>query len=268
MPLEYESNFSAIPTHLLIRGLVKVYPDGTQALHGVNMDVHRGELVAVVGLSGAGKSTLLRCINRLVDPSAGAIIYYPVSGEKQVDVTGLQGIALRKYRAKVGMIFQHFNLVPRLSVLQNVLAGGLSRISTMNSIMRKFPPEDIDKALAALRRVGIVGKAWQRAADLSGGQMQRVGIARALFQEPEILLADEPVASLDPATSRDILNYLRTICVEDGLTLIINLHSVELVRKFCERAVGFRDGLKVYDGKSADLGSERYKEIYGVEEER
>ena len=151
-------------------------------------------------------------------------------------------------------------------MLLNVLAGRLSRVDTTSSLFHKFPPEDIDLALAALKRVGIVSKAYQRAGELSGGQMQRVGIARALVQEPEILLADEPVASLDPATSADILDYLRAICVEDGLTLLINLHSVTLVRKFCKRAVGFKGGLKVYDGTADGLGKEQYREIYGVDE--
>ena len=256
-----------VGTQLRIRGLGKTYPDNTRALVEVDLDVNHGELVAIVGLSGAGKSTLLRCINRLVDPTTGSILYTsPRDVEKSIEVTKLNGSELRKFRAKVGMIFQHFNLVPRLSVLQNVLTGRLSENSTMNSMMHRFPPEDVDLALASLKRVGIVSKAWQRAAELSGGQMQRVGIARALVQKPEILLADEPVASLDPATSQDILDYLRTICIEDGLTLLINLHSVELVRKFCERAVGFRDGRKVFDGESSALGKTEYREIYGVDE--
>jgi phosphonate transport system ATP-binding protein len=252
--------------HLEIRGLVKTYPDGTRALAGVDLDIDRGQLIAVVGLSGAGKSTLLRCINRLVDPTEGSIKYYPFDNSSPIEVTVLKGNALRKYRSKVGMVFQHFNLVPRLSVLLNVLAGRLSRVGTINSLMHKFPPEDIDMALAALKRVGIVDKAFRRAGELSGGQMQRVGIARALVQEPEILLADEPVASLDPATSADILDYLRTICIEDGLTLLINLHSVEFVRKFSKRALGFKGGLKVFDGSVEGLDQARYKDIYGVDE--
>ncbi|HDS30564.1 MAG TPA: phosphonate ABC transporter ATP-binding protein [Firmicutes bacterium] len=251
---------------LEIRRLVKVYPDGTRALENADLDINYGELIAVVGLSGAGKSTLLRCINRLVEPTSGSIAYYQKNGEAPLDVVRLRGSALSRYRSKVGMIFQHFNLVPRLSVLLNVLAGRLSHVGTLQSMAHRFPDDDIDRALAALKRVGIVEKAYQRAGELSGGQMQRVGIARALVQEPEILLADEPVASLDPATSADILNYLRAICIEDGLTLLINLHSVELVRKFCRRAVGFRAGRKVFDGVSDSLDKARYKEIYGVEE--
>jgi phosphonate transport system ATP-binding protein len=249
-----------------IVGLGKTYPDGTRALMDVDMSLNHGELVAVVGLSGAGKSTLLRCINRLVDPTSGSIKYYPVDGTESFEVTELSGNSLRRYRSKVGMIFQHFNLVPRLTVLLNVLAGRLSRVGTIQSLAHKFPPEDIDRALAALKRVGIVDKAYRRAGELSGGQMQRVGIARALVQEPEILLADEPVASLDPATSMDILDYLRTICVEDGLTLLINLHSVEFVRKFCRRGIGFKEGRKVFDGAVVSLDSSKYREIYGVEE--
>ena len=251
---------------LKIRGLGKTYPDGTRALDGADLDINHGELVAVVGLSGAGKSTLLRCINRLIDPTDGSIRYHPPDGNPPFEVTELNADSLRRYRSNVGMIFQHFNLVPRLSVLLNVLAGRLSHVGTFASIVHMFPEEDIELALAALKRVGIVEKAYQRAAELSGGQMQRVGIARALVQDPEILLADEPVASLDPATSSDILNYLRTICIEDGLTLLINLHSVDLVRKFCQRAIGFRDGKKVFDGPSDTLGKDEYRQIYGVEE--
>jgi phosphonate transport system ATP-binding protein len=254
---------------LEISGLGKTYPDGTVALTDVDLEFNHGEIIAVVGLSGAGKSTLLRCINRLIDPTTGSIIYHPLKGKnagKPFEVTGLKGNALMQYRSRVGMIFQHFNLVPRLTVLLNVLAGRLSRVGTLQSLVHKFPTEDIDRALAALKRVGIVEKAYQRAGELSGGQMQRVGIARALVQEPEILLADEPVASLDPATSADILDYLRAICVEDGLTLLINLHSVDLVRKFCKRGIGFKDGRKVYDGTAENLGWEEYFEIYGVAE--
>jgi len=250
---------------LEIKGLGKIYQDGTVALKNVDLNINHGEVVAVVGLSGAGKSTLLRCINRLIDPTSGSIKYYPLDGTP-FEVTELQGNALRQYRSKVGMIFQHFNLVPRLTVLLNVLAGRLSKVGTLPSLVHKFPPDDIERALASLKRVGIVEKAYTRAGDLSGGQMQRVGIARALMQDPEIMLADEPVASLDPATSADILDYLRMICVEDGLTLLINLHSVDLVRKFCRRALGFKGGEKIFDGNSDSLGKPEYREIYGVEE--
>lgn len=249
-----------------ITGLGKIYPGGTEALRDVDLNIDHGEIIAVVGLSGAGKSTLLRCINRLIDPTSGSIKYHPSNGKPSFEVTKLTGNELRQYRSDVGMIFQHFNLVPRLSVLLNVLAGRLSQVGIFNSLLHKFPPVDIDRALTALKRVGIVDKAYHRAGDLSGGQMQRVGIARALVQEPEILLADEPVASLDPATSADILDYLRAICTEDGLTLLINLHSVDMVRKFTRRAVGFKDGLKVFDDIAEKLGKDQYRQIYGVEE--
>ena len=269
-PHVHHSRFCIEPmtldTQLDIKSLGKTYPDGTRALIDVDLSINRGELVAVVGLSGAGKSTLLRCINRLVDPTTGSIWFTPSSGGEPFDIAHLKGNALRRYRSKVGMIFQHFNLVPRLSVLVNVLAGRLSRVGTFQSLVHKFPPEDVEMALAALKRVGIVDKAFRRAGELSGGQMQRVGIARALVQEPEIMLADEPVASLDPATSADILGHLRQICTEDRLTLIINLHSVELVRRFCKRAVGFRAGKKVLDGPVEILDKAMYKEIYGAEE--
>jgi phosphonate transport system ATP-binding protein len=251
---------------LEIKGLGKTYPDGTRALVDVDLSIRRGELVAIVGLSGAGKSTLLRCINRLVDPTSGSIMYFPLDDAEPFEVTALRGNALRKYRSRVGMIFQHFNLVPRLSVLLNVLAGSLSRVGTFPSLVHRFPDADVETALAALKRVGIVDKAFRRAGELSGGQMQRVGIARALVQNPEILLADEPVASLDPATSADILDYLRKICIEDRLTLLINLHSVEMVRRFCRRALGFKSGHKVLDGPVETLDSAKYREIYGAEE--
>jgi phosphonate transport system ATP-binding protein len=257
---------SKLSRQLEISGLGKIYPGGTEALKEVDLNIDRGEIIAVVGLSGAGKSTLLRCINRLVDPTSGSIKYYPSNGKSPFEVTKLKGNDLRQYRSDVGMIFQHFNLVPRLSVLLNVLAGRLSQVGTISSLAHIFPGEDIDRGLAALKRVGIVDKAYNRAGDLSGGQMQRVGIARALVQEPEILLADEPVASLDPATSSDILNYLRAICTEDGLTLVINLHSIDMVRKFTHRAMGFRAGRKVFDDTADRLDKEKYREIYGVEE--
>jgi phosphonate transport system ATP-binding protein len=263
---ESPENINNDKRQLEIAGLGKIYPGGTEALRDVDLNIDHGEIIAVVGLSGAGKSTLLRCINRLVDPTSGSIKYFPSNGKPPFEVTKLKGNDLRQYRSDVGMIFQHFNIVPRLTVLLNVLAGRLSQVGTASSIFHKFPDSDIEDALAALKRVGIVDKAYSRAGDLSGGQMQRVGIARALVQEPEILLADEPVASLDPATSADILDYLRAICTEDGLTLVINLHSIDMVRKFTRRAIGFLGGRKVFDGVADNLGKEQYREIYGVEE--
>jgi phosphonate transport system ATP-binding protein len=266
MPVTSENINNTNKRQLEIAGLGKIYPGGTEALRDVNLNVDHGEIIAVVGLSGAGKSTLLRCINRLVDPTSGSIKYFPSNGKPPFEVTKLKGNDLRQYRSDVGMIFQHFNIVPRLTVLLNVLAGRLSQVGTASSILHKFPDSDIDNAMTALKRVGIVDKAYNRAGELSGGQMQRVGIARALVQEPEILLADEPVASLDPATSADILDYLRAICTEDGLTLVINLHSIDMVRKFTRRAIGFLGGRKVFDDMADNLGREQYREIYGVEE--
>ncbi len=216
----------------------------------------------MIGLSGSGKSTLLRCINRLVEPTSGHIW---LDGQ---DVTTANAEELRRIRRKIGMVFQHFNLVHRSSVLTNVLAGRLGYTSPAWSLINRFPKEDIHKALHQLERVGIGDKAHQRADALSGGQQQRVGIARALMQDPEIILADEPVASLDPVLAHSIMQYLEKINKEDGVTVICSLHFLDLVHRYAHRAIALNAGRVVFDGPPKEIDDVRFKEIYGQEAER
>jgi phosphonate transport system ATP-binding protein len=240
-----------------IRSLSKTYPNGTQALKSLTFAVQEGEFVAVIGLSGSGKSTLLRCINRLIEPTSGTILF------DAQDVTHISGEALRRYRRKIGMIFQHFNLIGRTSVLNNVLMGALGSVSTLDSILGRFPPALQEMALRNLEIVGIAEKASVRADTLSGGQQQRVAIARALMQEPQLLLADEPVASLDPATSHSVMRYLGYINRQLGTTIICNLHFLSLVREYATRAIALRQGEIVFDGSPSDITEEWFRHIYG-----
>jgi len=240
-----------------IRSLSKTYPNGTQALKSLTFAVQEGEFVAVIGLSGSGKSTLLRCINRLIEPTSGTILF------DAQDVTHISGEALRRYRRKIGMIFQHFNLIGRTSVLNNVLMGALGSVSTLDSILGRFPPSLKEMALRNLEIVGIAEKASVRADTLSGGQQQRVAIARALMQEPQLLLADEPVASLDPATSHSVMRYLGYINRQLGTTIICNLHFLSLVREYATRAIALRQGEIVFDGSPSEITEEWFRHIYG-----
>jgi phosphonate transport system ATP-binding protein len=242
---------------LRIEHLTKVYPGGTQALRDLSLGVRDGEFVVIVGLSGAGKSTLLRCINRLVEPTSGRILL------DDIDVTACDGAQLRRVRRQIGMIFQQFNLVGRESVLTNVLAGRLGHTDTIRSLIGVFSFDDRERARANLARVGIADRAQQRADTLSGGQQQRVGIARALMQEPKLMLADEPVASLDPATSHSVLRYLEEINREDGMTVICSLHFLSLARRYATRVIALRDGQLVFDGLPAEIDEARFREIYG-----
>ena len=242
---------------LIIDHLTKVFPNGVRALDDVSLEVKDGEFVSIVGLSGAGKSTLLRCINRLVEPSSGRIV---LDG---VDITAARPAELRTVRRRIGMIFQQFNLVKRSSVLTNVLAGGLGAVSSWQSLVGRFPGEDYQRAFAALERVGIPEKAYQRADTLSGGQQQRVGIARALMQEPRIILADEPVASLDPATSHSVMKYLEQVNKEDGIIVLCNLHFLSLARRYSTRVLALKDGKLVFDGLPHEITPQRFREIYG-----
>lgn len=237
-----------------IRGLAKHYGE-LPALRGVNLDVAAGELCVVLGPSGAGKSTLLRCINRLVEPDAGEVRINDRPPPDSAD-------ALRELRAGVGMIFQQHNLVPRLSVLKNVLTGRLARLPVLSSIAQIFPREDVAIAMAALNRVGLAERAEDRADRLSGGQQQRVGIARALAQQPQVLLADEPVASLDPMTARVVLEDLRSAAHELQIAVLCNLHQVELAREFADRVVGITAGQVVFDGPPAALDEAALQRIY------
>jgi phosphonate transport system ATP-binding protein len=247
---------------LEIKNLSKTYDGGTQALKDVSFQVPKGQFLAVIGLSGSGKSTLLRCINRLIDPTEGTILWHGV------DVTAATDEDIRIIRRKIGMVFQHFNLVHRSSVITNVLAGRLGYINPAWSLVNRFPKEDISKAMKQLERVGIADKAHQRADELSGGQQQRVGIARALMQDPEMILADEPVASLDPVLAHSIMQYLEKINQEDGVTVLCSLHFLDLVHRYADRVIALNEGQLVFDGLPNEIDDKKFKEIYGKDAER
>jgi phosphonate transport system ATP-binding protein len=243
---------------LVVEHLFKDYPGGQRALQDVSMTVRDGEFVVLIGLSGSGKSTLLRCINRLVEPTGGRIVL------DDLDITAARGSDLRKIRRSVGMIFQQFNLVKRSTVLTNVLTGRLGYVSQWQSLTAHWGEDDYRRALISLDRVGLRDRAHQRADRLSGGQQQRVAIARALMQEPKIMLADEPVASLDPATSHSVLKYLQQINRE-GMTVICSLHFLSLARTYGTRVIALKAGRLMFDGKPAEIDERRFKEIYGDE---
>jgi len=245
---------------LRLDGLVKQYPTGDLALKGVNLDVPKGQVMALIGPSGAGKSTLIRCVNRLVEPSSGQVF---LGGQ---EITGIGKGALRRARRRMGMIFQEYALVERLSVMENVLSGRLGYVSFWRSYFRKFPQSDIDEAFRLLERVGLDDMVDKRADELSGGQRQRVGICRALIQDPQLLLVDEPTASLDPKTSRQIMRLICELCEERNLAAVINIHDVMLAQMFAQRIVGLRLGEIVYDGPSDGLTSDVLTEIYGEED--
>ena len=242
-----------------VRDLSKRYPSGTVALDGVTLEIGAGEFVALIGSSGAGKSTLLRCLNGLVTPTAGLV---SVDGRP---VTGASRNGLRGVRARVGFVFQQFNLLRRLSVLDNVLVGTLSRVDMWRSLLGRFPGGELERARRTLRRVGLAGLDDRRADTLSGGQQQRVAIARALVQEPRVLLADEPMSSLDPASSRSVMELLQDINREDGLTVIASLHVLDLAVTYGRRIVGLRAGRVVHDGSPAGLSQAAAEAIFGGE---
>ncbi len=247
---------------LRVENLTKVYPNGTQALYDVSFEVEEGEFLAVIGLSGSGKSTLLRCINRLIEPTSGKIFW------NDVDVTAASSAEIRKVRRQIGMIFQQFNLVKRSSVLTNVLSGRLGYASTLPSLFHVFSKEDHEMALASLDQVGLADKAHVRADSLSGGQQQRVGIARALMQDPKLILADEPVASLDPVLAHTILKYLELLNKERGITVLCSLHFLDLVHRYATRAIALKDGKVVFEGLPKEIDDAQFKAIYGQEAER
>lgn len=244
---------------LEVQHLHKVYANGTVALTDVNFTVNDGEFLVVIGLSGSGKSTLLRCINRLIEPTQGKIIW------DGVDVTAASGGDMRNIRRKIGMVFQQFNLVKRSSVITNVLAGRLGYANPWLSLLGVWPKEERNRAVSALNRVGLAEKAHARADALSGGQQQRVGIARALMQEPRLILADEPVASLDPVLSHSILQYLEALNREEKITVICSLHFLDLVHRYATRVIALKDGKKVFEGLPQEIDRPRFKEIYGEE---
>lgn len=245
---------------LTIETLTKTYKAGDKALRGVSFDVSGGQVVGLIGPSGAGKSTLIRCINRLVEPTSGKILL------GDVDVSKLSRGELRTARRRIGMIFQEYALVERLTVMENVLSGRLGYVPFWRSHLRRYPPADVERAFQLLDRVGLADHVDKRADALSGGQRQRVGIARALAQEPELLLVDEPTASLDPKTSRQIMRLIVEICSERTLPAIINIHDVVLAQQFTQRIIGLRAGEVVFDGPPAALDQTVLTRIYGEED--
>jgi len=245
---------------LEIDGLTRRFGAKT-AVDGVSLVIPPGQMVGVIGRSGAGKSTLLRMINRLTDPSTGRVRF------EGADVTALKGRALRDWRMRCAMIFQQFNLVQRLDVMTNVLVGRLNRRPLMTSLLRMFTAEERAMALAALDRFDLADTALQQADTLSGGQQQRVAIARALLQEPRVILADEPIASLDPRNSRVVMDALRGVN-RDGITVLVNLHDLQTAREYCDRVVALNAGRLVFDGLPAELTAQRIRGIYGVTEEQ
>ena len=245
---------------LTLSALTKRYDTGDLALNQVDLEIPDAQVLALIGPSGAGKSTLIRCVNRLVEPTSGSATL------NDTNLTKLSSRALRKSRRKMGMIFQEYALVERLTVMENVLSGRLGSVGFWRSYFRKFPKDDIKEAFRLLDRVGLLEMADKRADELSGGQRQRVGICRALIQDPDLLLVDEPTASLDPKTSRQIMRLINELCSERGLTAIINIHDVLLAQMFAQRIVGLANGEVVYDGKPEGLTPEVLTQIYGEED--
>ncbi len=257
---ESSSSSCAEKRSLQVKNLRKEYVPGTPVLRDISFSVEGDCSVAIIGPSGTGKSTLIRCVNKLIPPTSGEVF---VSGE---NITNLSGKELRRARRKIGMVFQEFNLVERLSVMENVLSGRLGYVEPWRAWLRKYPQADIDRAFALLEATGLVDFARQRADSLSGGQRQRVGIARALMQEPHILLADEPTSSLDPKTSVEIMELLVDMSKKSNIPLIINIHDVELAKRFNSRIIGLSKGGIVYDGAPDQLSRDNLKEIYGGED--
>lgn len=245
---------------LTLTGLGKRYNTGELALNDITLTVPAGQVMALIGPSGAGKSTLIRCVNRLIEPTAGTVM---LDG---TDITRVRGAGLRQARRQIGMIFQNYALVERLSVMENVLSGRLAYVGFWRSYFRRFPREDIQQAFHLLERVGLETMFDKRGDALSGGQKQRVGIARALMQNPKLLLVDEPTASLDPKTSRQIMRLICDLCREQQLAAVINIHDVVLAQQFVDRVVGLRAGKLVFDGDPRDLSPDILTSIYGEED--
>jgi phosphonate transport system ATP-binding protein len=247
---------------LRVEHLYKTYPNGVQALKDVSFEVKDGEFLAVIGLSGSGKSTLLRCINRLIEPTSGKIFW------DDLDITAATGNDIRLIRRQIGMVFQQFNLVKRSDVYTNVLAGRLGYVDTLPSLFKIFSKKDHQDVIDNLAQVGLEDKAYVRADSLSGGQQQRVGIARALMQNPRLILADEPVASLDPVLAHSILKYLELMNKDRGITVLCSLHYLDLVHRYATRAIALKDGELVFEGLPQQIDDQQFKAIYGQEAER
>jgi len=247
---------------LQVEHLTKIYEGGTLALNDVSFEVPDGQFLVIIGLSGSGKSTLLRCINRLVEPTKGRVIW------NGIDITAASPEELRYIRRRIGMIFQQFNLVKRSRVITNVLAGRLGYTNPAWSLINHFSRSDMELAWQNLKRVGIADQAYKRADELSGGQQQRVGIARALMQNPELMLVDEPVSALDPATSHSIMRYLEELNKKEGVTMLCSLHFLSLARAYADRIIALKDGTMVFDGLPTEIDDARFREIYGEDAEQ
>jgi len=241
---------------LEIAGLEKTYEDGTNALDGIGLEVESGEFLAIIGSSGAGKSTMLRCINQLVEPTGGQCRF------DGMDLSSCSGKQLRAARQDIGMVFQQFNLVDRLTAIENVLTGDLSDVGLLNTLLKRFPESDQKAAYSLLSRVGIADQATQRADTLSGGQQQRVGLARMMYQSPKVILADEPIASLDPQSAETVMEQLHAYCRDESVPVLVNLHQVDIALDYADRVVGLSDGTKVYDGPTDGLDEHRIDTIY------
>jgi phosphonate transport system ATP-binding protein len=248
---------ASAPWSIRLENVSVTYPNGTRALRGVSLDIAAGEMVSIVGLSGSGKSTLIRTINGLVAATGGIVSVGPH------EVTGMRRRQLRRLRGHIGMIFQGFNLVERTNVYRNVLVGRFAHTPTYRTLLGITTRHDRDLVLRSLESVGMLDKVWTRAGELSGGQKQRVAIARALAQQPSVMLADEPVASLDPPTAHSVMNDLRRVNLDEGLTVLINIHLMDLARAYTTRMIGLRDGEVVYDGSAADARESDFEQIYG-----
>jgi len=244
-----------------IEGVSKIFPNGIQALDNVDLEVHNGEFLVVIGLSGSGKSTLLRCINRLETPTAGRIW---ISGR---EMTAAEGAELRRLRGEIGMIFQQFNLVKRHTVLTNVLSGYLGQAALVSSLFLRFSDEEWERARGCLERVGLGDRGGSRADALSGGQQQRVAIARALMQQPQLILADEPVASLDPALRHSVMRHIEALNRDEGMTVMCTLHDIDLIERYATRVVALRDGKLVFEGQPESFDGVTFRQIYGEDAE-
>jgi phosphonate transport system ATP-binding protein len=243
---------------LKISGLTKTYRGAAApAIRDIGLSMEAGEMVGIIGSSGAGKSTLMRCINRLTEPDDGHVF---IEGR---EITRAGAGTVRELRRRVGMVFQHHNLVVRLTVLQNVMHGRLGYMSTAAGVFGRYPEDEKRRAIALLEKTGLGGFLYHRAGELSGGQMQRVGIARAVIQSPALLLCDEPIASLDPASAQVVMELIRDLCRESGIACLVNLHQVDVALRFAERIIGMSDGIIVYDGPASGLSGETIERIYG-----